>query len=61
MVISLKHLFSVLVSGEKGVGKTEFTKKSLTSKLIAPPSERIFWCYAKHQQDSFEEHMKMNV
>ena len=36
-------------------------KKSLKSKLIAPPPECIVWCYAKQQQDLFEELMKMNV
>ena len=51
----------MLVSGGRGVGKTEFTKKSLKSRLIAPPPERIVWCYAKHQQNLFEELMKMNV
>ena len=51
----------MLVSGRRGVGKTEFIKKLLKSRLIAPPSERIVWCYAKHQQDLFEGLMKMNV
>ena len=37
MDVSLKHPFSMLVSGERGVGKTEFTKKLLKSRLIAPP------------------------
>ena len=44
----------MLVSGGRYVGKTEFTK-------IVPQSERIFWCYENHQQDLFEELMKMNV
>ena len=57
MDVSLKQPFSILVSGEMGVGKTEFTKKLLKSKLIAPPPEHIVWCYAKHQQDLFEELM----
>ena len=61
MDVSLKHLFSMLFSGEWGVEKTEFTKKLWKSKLIAPPSELIVWCYAKDQQDLFEELMKMNV
>ena len=50
----------MLVSGRRGVGKTEFTKKLLKSRLIAPPPECI-WCYAKHQQDLFKELMKINV
>ena len=61
MDVLLKHPFSMLVSGGMGVKKTEFTKKLLKSKLIAPPPERIAWCYAKHQQDLFEELMKMNM
>ena len=44
----------MLVSGGRGVGKTEFTK-------IVPPSKRIVWCYANHQQDLFEDLVKMNV
>ena len=51
----------MLVSGRRGVEKTEFTKKLLKSRLVAPPPERIVCCYAKHQQDLFEELMKMNV
>ena len=61
MDVSLKHPFSILVSGGRGVGKTEFTKRLLKSKLIAPPPKCIVWCYAKHQQDLFEELTKMNV
>ena len=61
MDVSLNHPFSMLVSGGRCVRKTEFTKKLLKSKLIAPPPERIVWYYAKHQQDLFEELMKMNV
>ena len=61
MDVSLKHPFSMLVSGGRGVGKTEFTEKLLESRHIAPSPERIVWCYAKLQQDLFEEFMKMNV
>ena len=46
MYVSRKHPFSLLVSGGRGVGKTP---------------KRIVWCYAKHQQDWFEELPKMNV
>ena len=60
MDVSLMHPFSMLVFVGSGVGKTEFTKKLLKGKLIAPPLECIVWCYAKHQQDLFEELMKMN-
>ena len=51
----------MLVSGKRAVGKVGFTKKLLKSKLIASPLERTVWCYAKHQQDLFEEFMKMKV
>ena len=51
----------MLVSGGRSLGKTEFAKKLLKSRLIIPPPERIVWCYAKHQQGLFEEFMKMNV
>ena len=44
-----------------GGGKTEFTKKLLKSRLIAPLPKRIVWRCAKHQQDLFEELIKMNV
>ena len=61
MDVSLKHPFSVLVSGGRGVGKTEFTKKLLKIRLITPPPKRIIWCYEKQQQDLFEELMEMIV
>ena len=48
MDFSLNYPFSMLVSGGRGVGKTEFTKKLLKTKFIDPPPERIIWCYAKH-------------
>ena len=47
MDVSLKHPFSMLVSGGRGVGKTEFTKKLLKSRLIAPPPEHIVWWLRK--------------
>ena len=59
--VSLKHPISILVSARRGVGKTEFTNKLSKSKLIAPPPECIVWCYAKHQQDLFEEFITWNV
>ena len=48
----------MFVSGESYTGRTEFTKKSLKSKLIASPRESIVWCYAKVLQDLFEEILK---
>ena len=56
MDILLKHHFSMLVSGGRAVGKIEFTKKLLKSKLIFL---YIVWCYAKHQQDLFGELMNV--
>ena len=61
MDVSLNHPFSMFVSRGRAVGKTEFTKKLLKSRLVAPPLERIVWCYVKHRQDLFEELLKMNV
>ena len=61
MDVSLNYPFSMLVSGRRGVGKTEFIKKLSKSRLIALPPERIVWCCAKDQQGFFEKLMKMNV
>ena len=61
MDVSLKHPFAMLFSRGSGVGKTVFTNKLLKSKLIASPPERHVWCYAKYQQDLFEELMKINM
>ena len=51
----------MLASEGKGVGKTEFTKKLLKSRLIVPPPKYVVWCYAENQQDLFEELLKMIV
>ena len=51
----------MLASEGKGVGKTEFTKKLLKSRLIVPPPKYVVWCYAENQQDLFEVLMKMIV
>ena len=61
MDVSLKQPFPMLVSGERSVGKIEYTKKLLKSKLLSPPSKRIVWCFAEHQQDLLEELMKMKA
>ena len=57
MDVFLKHPFSMLISGGRGVGKTEFTKSLLKyrSTTIEPPIQRIVWCYVKHQPDLFYE------
>ena len=59
--VSLMYTFPMLVSVGRGIGKTEFTKKLIKSKLIAPLHERTAWCYVKYQQGLFEKLMKMNV
>ena len=57
MDVQLKHPFSMLVSGGRGAGKTEFTKSLLKTrdKMIQPRIDRIVWCYAKHQPELFYE------
>ena len=61
MDISLKHPFSMLVSGRRGCRKNKICKVLLKSKLIAPTPERIVYCYAKYHQDLLEELIKMNM
>ena len=57
MESTLNHPFSMLVSGGRKAGKSEFTKSLLRSKetMINPSPERIVWCYAKHQEELYEE------
>ena len=55
MEITLKHPFSMMIAGGRKAGKTEFTKRLLTSHLIEPKPERIVWCYAKHQPDLYKQ------
>ena len=47
--MTFKHLFSMLVSGPSGSGKSIWTKKLLLSSLIQPSPERIIWCYGQWQ------------
>ena len=42
MDVSMKHTFSMLFSGERAVGKTEFTKKLLKNKIIAEHLNTLF-------------------
>ena len=60
--MKLKHPFSMLVAGSRKAVKTDFTKNLLSSinEIINPPSERIIWCYSKHQPKSLEELMSIN-
>ena len=48
----LKYPFSMLVAW-RGPGKTTFTKSLLKEGnwLIHPTTQRVIWCYAKHQPD----------
>ena len=57
MDVRLSHPFSMLVSGGRGVGKTEFTKKLLNNhrQHIHPMIKRVVWFYAKHQPNLFED------
>lgn len=47
---SLKHPFTMLVSGPTGVGKTVFTQKMLSSSFFDPPPNRIVWAYSEWQK-----------
>ena len=60
--MELIHPFSMMVAGERKAGKTEFTKSFLRSRgtIINPSLERIVWCYAKHQEELYEELMTIN-
>ena len=55
--MKLRHPFSMLVSGGRGVGKTVFTKQLLKFRetMIEPSPQRILWCYGKHQPTLFNE------
>ena len=62
MDLTLHHPFSMLIAGGRKAGKTEFTKSLLrfSNILIKPFPERIVWCYAKHQEDLYEELLTIN-
>lgn len=51
--VHLIHLFSMLVAGVKGSGKTTFTKHLLKERnwLIHPTPQRVIWYHAWHQPD----------
>ena len=61
-IMELIHPFSMMVAGGRKAGKTEFTKSLLRSREIVtnPFPERIVWCYAKHQEELYEELMIIN-
>ena len=47
--MTLRHPFSMMVTGPSGLGKTEWTRKLLLSSLVQPPPERILWCFGQWQ------------
>ena len=47
--LTFQHPFSMMVTGPRQSGKTEWTRKLLLSPLIQPPPERILWCLGQWQ------------
>ncbi|XP_056017054.1 baculoviral IAP repeat-containing protein 7-B-like [Ostrea edulis] len=46
----LKHEFTMVVAGPSKLGKTEFVKQLVqNTQWIAPPPEKIVWCYREWQ------------
>ena len=62
MDVQIKHPFSMLVSGGRGVGKTVFTTNPLQyrNEMIDKPIQRIVWCYAKHQLELYKKLMNIS-
>ena len=60
--MELIHPCSMMIAGGRKAGKTEFTKTLLRTReiMINPFPERIVWCYAKHQEELYEELMTIN-
>ena len=54
-IFKLHHSFSMLVTGPRGAGKSEFVKQLLSLKcyIMTYPPERIVWFYGRHQPDLF--------
>ena len=54
-MFKLYHLFSTLVAGPRGAGKSVFVKQLLSLKhyIMTNPPERIVWFYGSHQPDLF--------
>ena len=46
------HLFTCIVEGSTSCGKTEFVAKFIqhVKQMMAPPPQRIVWCYGERQQ-----------
>ena len=62
MEVKFKHPFSMLVSGGRGAGKTEFTKDLLLfrNECIDKPIDRLVWLYAKHQPNLYSELLQID-
>ena len=55
VIFKLYHLFSMLVAGRRGAGKSELVKQLLSLKryIMTNPSERIVSFSGGHQPDLF--------
>ena len=49
--VTLQHPFTCMVSGPTGSGKTKWVEQLLmdAQQMIAPPPDRIIWCYGQWQ------------
>ena len=49
--MNFKHPFTAIIAGPSGSGKTVFTRKLIehASRIIAPPPQRLVWCYGIYQ------------
>ena len=47
-----KHPFTAIIAGPTGSGKTVFTFNMIENaqEMIAPPPEKIIYCYGEYQQ-----------
>ena len=57
MDVQLKHPFSMLIAGSRGVGKTMFATNLLKNvqHIMTPIPNHIVWCYAKHQPELYRQ------
>ena len=58
MDVQVKHPFSMLIAGSRGVGKTMFATNLLKNvqHIMTPIPNHIVWCYAKHQVWCYAKH-----
>ena len=56
-MMKFQHPFSLMVSGSRKAGKSEFVKSLLREAQvqIEPIPERVVWCYTKHQPELLQE------